>query len=88
MPAIHRVSNKPYEWEIIKAPLADVANVEKMMPRHYISEDGFGITEACREYLLPLIEGEEYPPYRAGLPRYVRLKNLSVASKLPAFDLD
>ncbi len=88
MPAIHRVSNNPYEWEIIKAPLADVANVEKMMPRDYISEDGFGITEACREYLLPLIEGEEYPPYRAGLPRYVRLKNLSVASKLPAFDLD
>lgn len=88
MPAIHRVSNNPYEWEIIKAPLADVANVEKMMPRDYISEDGFGITKACREYLLPLIEGEEYPPYRAGLPRYVRLKNLSVASKLPAFDLD
>jgi len=88
MPAIHRVSNKPYQWEIIKAPLADVANVEKMMPRDYISEDGFGITDACREYLLPLIEGEEYPPYRAGLPRYVRLKNLSVASKLPAFDLD
>ena len=88
MPAIHRVSNKPYVWEIIKAPLADVANVEKMMPRDYISEDGFGITDACRDYLLPLIEGEEYPPYRAGLPRYVRLKNLSVASKLPAFDLD
>lgn len=87
MPAIHRVSNNPYKWEIIKAPLADVANVEKMMPREFISDDGFGITEACKEYLLPLIEGEEYPPYRAGLPRYVRLKNLSVPCKLPAFDL-
>jgi len=87
MPAIHRVSNNPYKWEIIKAPLADVANVEKMMPREFISEDGFDITDACREYLLPLIEGEDYPPYQNGLPNYVRLKNQSVPRKLPKFDL-
>jgi len=58
-----------------------------MMPREFISADGFDITDACREYLLPLIEGEDYPPYRAGLPDYVRLKNQSVPKKLPAFDL-
>lgn len=82
MPAIVRISDEPYIWEIGEAQLADVANVEKMMPDDYISEDGFGITEACRRYLQPLIEGEDYPPYKNGLPDYVVLKNESVAKKL------
>ncbi len=82
MPAIIRTSNDPYTWEIRKAPLAEVANVEKMMPPDFISADGFGITDACREYLLPLIQGEEYPPYENGLPRYVTLKNVLVPRKL------
>ena len=82
MPTIVRVSNKPYRWEIGKANLELVANVEKMMPRNFITEDGFGITQECRDYLLPLIIGEDYPPYKNGLPDYVRLKNSSVAKKL------
>ena len=82
MPTIVRVSNKPYRWEIGKANLELVANVEKMMPRNFITEDGFGITQECRNYLLPLIIGEDYPPYKSGLPDYVRLKNSSVAKKL------
>jgi len=82
MPTIVRTSNNPYAWEIGSADLADVANVEKMMPTEYISEDGFGITEACREYLQPLILGEDYPPYKDGLPQYVELKNVGVAKKL------
>jgi 6-phosphofructokinase 1 len=69
------------------AKLADVANVEKMMPASFISEDGFGITEACREYLVPLIEGEDYPPYKNGLPDYVRLKNVAVNKKLDGFSI-
>lgn len=69
------------------AQLSSVANVEKMMPDDFISEDGFGITQACREYLAPLIEGEDYPPYRDGLPDYVRLKNVAVAKKLSEFKL-
>jgi 6-phosphofructokinase 1 len=69
------------------AQLSNVANVEKMMPADYISEDGFGISEACREYLLPLIEGEDYPPYKNGLPDYVRLKNAAVPKKLGAFEI-
>lgn len=81
MPAIVRESNNPYKWSIGSAPLADVANVEKMMPREYISEDGFHITEACREYLSPLIQGEDYPPYENGLPKYVQLKNTLVPKK-------
>jgi 6-phosphofructokinase len=82
MPTVVRTSNNPYAWEIGSADLADVANVEKMMPTDYISEDGFGITEACREYLQPLILGEDYPPYKDGLPQYVELKNVGVAKKL------
>lgn len=82
MPAIVRKSNKPYRWTIGEASLADVANVEKMMPRNFISRNGFEITDACREYLQPLIKGEDYPPYKNGMPQYARLKNVAVPKKL------
>lgn len=82
MPTVDRKSDQPYVWEIGKAKLEDVANVEKMMPKEFITEDGFGITEACRRYLTPLIEGEDYPPYENGLPKYVTLKNNPVAKIL------
>ena len=78
MPIIVRTSNKPYRWKIGSTALAKVANVEKMMPRNYISKDGFSITTRCRTYLSPLIKGEAYPPYRDGLPRYIQLKNIQV----------
>lgn len=78
MPTVVRDSSSPYQWHIGEAALADVANVEKKMPRDFITEDGFGITEACRRYLSPLIEGEDYPPYEKGLPKYVTLKNKPV----------
>jgi ATP-dependent phosphofructokinase / diphosphate-dependent phosphofructokinase len=82
MPTIVRKADKPYKWTIGKAPLSRVANREKMMPRNFISKDGFGITAACRRYLEPLIKGEDYPPYKDGLPDYVTLKNVPVARKL------
>lgn len=82
MPVIIRKKDKPYRWTIGEVELAKVANVEKAMPREYISRDGFAITEECRRYLSPLIQGEAYPPYKDGLPQYVRLKNLPVAKKL------
>ena len=82
MPIIVRDSNTPYRWSIGEAPLEKVANVEVKMPRDFITDDGFGITEKCREYLQPLIEGEDYPPYKKGLPQYVTLKNKAVAKKL------
>lgn len=87
MPAIIRKSNAPFEWVIEEAPLDKVANVEKFMPRDFISEDGFGITEACREYLEPLIRGEAELPYdeKTGLPRYVRLSHTLAEKKLPEF---
>jgi len=82
MPTIVRISNNPYRWKVGSAQLSRVANVEKMMPRNFISKDGFGITKRCRTYLEPLIRGEDYPPYRNGLPDYVNLKNKMVAKKL------
>jgi 6-phosphofructokinase 1 len=87
MPTIVRLSNKPYKWKVGMAQLASVANVEKMMPSNFISKDGFGITEKCREYLVPLIKGEDYPPYKNGLPNYVRLKNIGVKRKLGNFKI-
>ncbi|MCZ6797113.1 MAG: 6-phosphofructokinase [Gammaproteobacteria bacterium] len=88
MPTIVRVSNQPYRWEIGSADLSEVANVEKMMPMNFISEDGFGITDLCREYLYPLIRGEAYPDYdERGMPKYVVLKNELVDRKLEAFEL-
>ena len=81
MVTIVRESDVPYRWSIGEAPLEQVANVEKKMPREYISADGFHITDACRRYLLPLIAGEDYPPYRNGLPAYVTLKKILAPKK-------
>jgi len=82
MPTIVRTSDKPYRWKIGIAPLAEVANREKMLPRDYITTDGFHITAKGRRYLAPLIKGEDYPPYKDGLPQYVVLKNAPVRRKL------
>ncbi len=87
MPTIVRKSQKPYKWTIGVAELKDVANKEKFMPRDFITEDGFQITQKCRDYLAPLIRGEDFPPFKDGLPAYVMLKNVAVPKKLPAFKL-
>jgi len=88
MPIVVRTSENPYRWEVGEAQLSQVANLEKMMPRRFISKDGFGITAAARRYLEPLIVGEDYPPYDdAGLPKYVRLKKLLVPAKLEPFEI-
>ncbi len=85
MPYIKRVSQDPYLWKIDHAPLTEIANKEKYMPRDFITEDGFHITQKCRDYLLPLIMGEDFPPFINGLPDYVRLKKHKVQPKLTQF---
>jgi 6-phosphofructokinase len=82
MTAIRRLSDAPYRWDIIAAPLAEVANQEKLLPPDFISVDGFGITDAARRYLAPLVVGEAYPPFKNGLPDYVRLQNVAAPKKL------
>ncbi|MGH8517435.1 MAG: diphosphate--fructose-6-phosphate 1-phosphotransferase, partial [Panacagrimonas sp.] len=87
MVTIERQADAPYRWTTGEAALSQVANVERKMPRDFISADGFRITDACRRYLAPLIAGEDYPPYRNGLPDYVQLRNVSVPKKLGAFTI-
>ena len=82
MPTIVRKSQTPYRWTVGQVALGRVANREKIMPRGFISRDGFGVTAACRRYLQPLILGEDYPPYRNGLPRYAKLKGVLVRPRL------
>src|SRR5258705_10029911 len=82
MPAIVRTSDTPYRWTVEAVALDKVANVEKKLPRDFITADGFGITQKARAYLAPLIRGEDYPPFKDGVPRYVRLKNVAVPKKL------
>lgn len=87
MVSIERESDSPYKWTTGSAPLDQVANVEKKMPRSFISDDGFHITDECRRYLLPLIQGEASTPYKQGLPDYVTLKNVAVGKKLAPFSI-
>lgn len=82
MPTIVRKKTKKYSWTIGEAPLSKVANIEKKLPKGYITRDGFGITPSCRAYLEPLIQGEDYPPYKNGLPAYVKIKGQLVPKKL------
>ena len=82
MVTIDRLSDDPYTWAVGEAALAEVANKEKKMPAEFISEDGFGITPACRRYLQPLIAGEDYPAYVNGMPVYIQLQNNAVPKKL------
>ncbi len=87
MATIDRVSDVPYKYKLGMAPLSKVANVEKFMPRNFITKDGFGITDLCKRYLAPLIQGEDYPKYKNGMPVYATLKNLPVVKKRPPFEL-
>jgi ATP-dependent phosphofructokinase / diphosphate-dependent phosphofructokinase len=87
MPTIDRLSDAPFKYKIGMAPLSKVANVEKFMPKNFITRDGFGITEKCKAYLRPLIQGEDYPAFKNGMPVFTTLKNVAVAKKLPAFEV-
>jgi ATP-dependent phosphofructokinase / diphosphate-dependent phosphofructokinase len=82
MPAIRRLGDAPYRWDIVAAPLSEIANREKVLPPNFISADGFGITAVARLYLAPLIQGEAYPPFRNGLPDYATLRNVAAPKKL------
>ena len=89
MPVIKRISNKPFRWKIESAPLTKIANIEKKLPKNFITRDGFGITAAARTYFEPLIRGEDTPPYDAttGLPKYAALKRSLVKKKLPTYSI-
>ncbi|MFA9441315.1 6-phosphofructokinase [Uliginosibacterium sp. sgz301328] len=85
MPAIVRTSSRPYAWKIEPAPLEQVANTEKKMPREYLDESGYRLTEAGREYFFPLIQGEALPPFINGLPLMADWRFEMLPKRLPAF---
>ena len=85
MPIIVRKKNKPYSWEVGKVALSKVANIEKKMPRNFISKDGFGITQSCKNYLSPLIQGEAWAPFENGVIQTASLKNKLIKKKLRNF---
>ena len=87
MPIIIRKKTKKYGWDIGKIALSKVANIEKQLPKRFISKDGFSITSSCKKYLLPLIQGEAYPPYKNGIPDIARLKKTLVRKKLKKFNI-
>lgn len=70
MVSIKRTGSKPYRWKTELVSLQKIANKEKLMPKNFIDKEGYGITTACRNYLLPLIQGESSPPFTKGLPMY------------------
>ena len=82
MVTIEREKGEKYKWFLGEASLEKVANMEKKMPRNFITKDGFGITKKAKDYLKPLIVGEDFPPFKSGLPNYVKLKNILTAKKL------
>lgn len=85
MVTIVRESNDPYRWSVGHTDATNIANQEKLLPDSYISVDGFDITEEFVSYCRPLIEGEDFPPYSAGIPQYRQLKKQLIPKKLPAF---
>ena len=85
MPIIVRKKTKPYSWEVGKVALSKVANIEKKMPRNFISKDGFGITQSCKNYLSPLIQGEAWAPFEDGVIQTASLKKKLIKKKLKNF---
>ena len=83
MPVIVRGKGKKYSWKISPVSLSKIANVEKKLPKSYISGNGFNVTSKAIKYLSPLIKGEAYPKFKDGIPVTQKLKLLQVKKKLP-----
>jgi len=77
-----RLRNNPYKWTTDFQPLGDIANVEHLIPRDWITDDGFLPNEKFIEYAHPLIEGELHLPDEGGLPKFVVLEKVPVEKKL------
>ena len=77
-------ANGAVHWSTGLQPLSDIANVEHLIPRDWITEDGFLPNEKFIEYARPLIEGEVKFPIEGGLPKYVTLEKAKIEKKLQA----
>ena len=87
MPVIVRGKGEKYTWSIEPAPLSKIANVEKKLPKSFISKDGFNVNAKAIKYLQPLILGEAYPKFLNGIPKLEKLKLIEVKKKLPKWKI-
>ena len=88
MLTIIRVNNKSkFQWKVSHTPLDNVANQEKMLPRNFIKSNGYEISKSCRSYITDLTQGEDYPSYANGFPRYANLNCKTIKKKLKKFNL-
>ena len=83
MPIIVRGKGPKYKWSIEAAPLSKIANLEKKLPKSFISKNGMNVTQKAIDYLMPLIQGESYPPYKNGIPLTKEFKLIKAVKKLP-----
>ena len=83
MPVIIRGKGSKYSWKIKPAPLSKIANVERKLPKAFITKDGFDVNIKAIKYLQPLILGEAYPKFYNGVPKIEQLKLIEVKKKLP-----
>ena len=83
MPIIVRNKGPKYKWSIEAAPLSKIANLEKKLPKSFISKNGMNVTQKAIDYLMPLIQGESHPPYKNGIPLTKEFKLIKAEKKLP-----
>lgn len=74
-----------YTCETGLAPLSDIANGVKKLPREWINEDGVSMNFQFLRYAQPLIQGETPVAYDNGLPVLAKLEKVRVDKTLPAY---
>ena len=73
LPVLERVSDEPYKIKIEFTDAANVANLEKKVPRDWLNEAGNNVNKKMIDYLRPLIQGECPVKYRNGVPVHIKL---------------
>ena len=80
-----RGDNDTYSCETGLAPLSEIANGVKKLPREWINEDGVSMNFQFVRYAQPLIQGEVAVPHDNGVPTFARLDKVRVDKVLPAY---
>jgi ATP-dependent phosphofructokinase / diphosphate-dependent phosphofructokinase len=87
MVTLLRGDHDHYTVETGLAPLSDIANGVKKLPREWINEDGVSLNHQFQRFALPLIQGETVVPYDNGLPAFAKLDKNRIDKQLPAYEL-
>lgn len=87
MVTLVRGDSDHYTCETGLAPLSDIANGVKKLPREWINEDGVSMNFQFLRYAQPLILGETTVPFDSGLPVFVKLEKVRVEKQLGGYEL-